>query len=146
MQGTPLRKKSVVLDGHEFILHGRHDDAYFNNTLGDNHEPEFLALCRKLVTEDAVCLDIGANIGIKTLTLARHARSGRAVEAGHRNAECLSVNVEANKLNNVDVVNAAISGRRNADAHNLQRPLLDSPVPQSHRRSLRHRSRNHKPR
>jgi FkbM family methyltransferase len=47
------------------------------------------------------------------LHLARHARSGRviAVEAGQKNAECLSVNVEANNLKNVDVVNAAIGDR-----------------------------------
>jgi FkbM family methyltransferase len=115
MQETPLsafQKKSVVLDGHEFVLHGRSDDAYFK-VLGDNHEQEFLTLCRKLVTEDAVCLDIGANIGIKAMHLARHARSGRviAAEAGQKNAECLSVNIEANNLKNVDVVNAAIGDR-----------------------------------
>jgi FkbM family methyltransferase len=34
-----------------------------------------------------------------------------AVEAGQKNAECLSVNVEANNLKNVDVVNAAIGDR-----------------------------------
>ena len=102
---TVIQKKSVVLDGHEFVLHGRSDDAYFNH-VRDNHDPEFLALCRKLVTEDAVCLDIGANIGVKTLHLARHARSGRviAVEAGQKNVECLSLNVKANNLKNVDVV------------------------------------------
>ena len=115
MQDPPLstlQKKSIVLDGHEFVLHGRPEDPFFN-TLGDNHDPEFLALCRKLVSEDAVCVDIGANIGIKTLHLARHARSGRviAAEAGKKNAECLSVNVEANNLKNVDVVNAAIGDR-----------------------------------
>jgi hypothetical protein len=64
MQETPLsrfEKKSVVLDGHEFVLHGRSDDAYFK-VLGDNHDQEFLALCRKLVTEDAVCLATSARI------------------------------------------------------------------------------------
>jgi FkbM family methyltransferase len=115
MQETPLRtfqKKPIVLDGHEFVLHGRPDDAYFN-ALGDNHDPEFLALCRKLIAEDAVCLDIGANIGVKTLQLARHARNGRviAIEAGQKNAECLSLNVEENNLTNVDVVQAAIGDR-----------------------------------
>ena len=116
MQDPPLstfQKKPIVLDGHEFVLHGRSDDAYFNTHVRDNHEPEFLALCRKLVAEDAVCLDIGANIGVKTLHLARHARSGRviAVEAGQRNVECLSLNVKANNLKNVDVVSAAIGER-----------------------------------
>jgi predicted O-methyltransferase YrrM len=110
---TVIQKKPVVLDGHEFVLHGRSDDAYFNTHVRDNHDPEFLALCRKLVTEDAVCLDIGANIGIKTLHLARHARGGRvvAVEAGQKNVECLSLNVKANNLKNVDVVSAAIGDR-----------------------------------
>jgi FkbM family methyltransferase len=115
MQETPLstlHKKPIVLDGHEFVLHGRPDDTYFSN-VGDNHDQEFLALCRKLVGEDAVCLDVGANIGIKTIYLARHAARGRviAVEAGPKNAECLSVNVEANNLKNIDVVNAAIGDR-----------------------------------
>lgn len=116
MQDTPLstfQKKSIVLDGHEFVLHGRPDDARYFNVVGDNYEQEFSALCRKLVSQDAICLDIGANIGIKTLHLARHAKNGRviAVEAAQKNAECLSFNVEANNLKNVDVVNAAIGDR-----------------------------------
>jgi FkbM family methyltransferase len=109
---SAFQKKPIVLGCHEFVLHGRSDDPYFG-ALGDNHEQEFLALCRKLVVEDAVCLDIGANIRIKTTHLSRHTRSGRviAIEAGPRNAECLSVNVEANNLENVNVVNAAIDDR-----------------------------------
>ncbi len=112
MQETPLRKKSVVLEGHEFVFHGHPDDRYLD-ALGDNHDPEFLALCRRLVSRDAVCLDIGANIGVKTMYLSRHARRGRVigVEAGRKNAECLSVNVKANNLKNVDVVHAAIGDR-----------------------------------
>jgi FkbM family methyltransferase len=34
-----------------------------------------------------------------------------AVEAGQKNAECLSINVKTNNLKNVDVVNAAIGDR-----------------------------------
>jgi FkbM family methyltransferase len=110
---SKYQKKTVVLDGNKFVLYGLPgDDQYFAN-INDDHEPEFFTVCRRFVVEDSVCIDIGANIGVKTLQLSRHANRGRviAVEAGKRISECLLANVEANGLKNVDVLNAAIGDR-----------------------------------
>jgi hypothetical protein len=35
----------------------------------DDFEPEFQSFCRQFIQSDYVCLDIGANIGVKTLFL-----------------------------------------------------------------------------
>jgi FkbM family methyltransferase len=101
------------MDGHEFILHGLPGDDHYFADIGDNHDPKFFTVCHRFVAEDAVCIDIGANIGVKTLYLSRHANRGRviAVEAGKKNSECLLANVEANGLKNVEVLNAAIGDR-----------------------------------
>jgi hypothetical protein len=107
---SKYQKKTVVLDGREFVLYGPPDDDHYFASIGDNYEPEFLTVCRRFVAEDAFCIDIGANIGVKTLHLSRHANRGRviAVEAGQRNFECLLSNIEANALKNVEAINAAI--------------------------------------
>jgi FkbM family methyltransferase len=105
--------KVVQLGRHRLILHGvSEDDAYFKQ-ISDNYEPEFQAFCQQFVDEDAVCIDIGANIGVKSLFLARHARKGRviAVEAAPSVAKCLRANVAANAASNVEIVEAAVGDR-----------------------------------
>jgi FkbM family methyltransferase len=77
------------------------------------HGPEGERLGRRFVAEDAVCLDISANIGVTAMHLSRHAHSGRviAIEAGEKNAQCLRTNITVNGLTNVEVLNAAIGDR-----------------------------------
>ena len=52
------------------------DDPYFLS-LSDDTETQFVDVCRRCVPPDAVCLDIGANIGITTLALSAIAFKGR---------------------------------------------------------------------
>ena len=104
--------KPIILDNYKFELHGiSTDDAYWNN-IHDNFEPEFQRLCRQLIQPDYVCLDIGANIGVKTLFLSRHCPQGRviAVEAGKLVADCLATNIAANGCSNVISHHAAAAG------------------------------------
>jgi FkbM family methyltransferase len=68
--------KRVRIAGKERLLHGiSQDDAYFRN-LADDMENEFVDVCRRCIPPDAVCLDIGANIGVKTLALSEIASHG----------------------------------------------------------------------
>jgi FkbM family methyltransferase len=104
--------KPITLDTYTFQLHGiSTNDAYWKG-LHDNFEPEFQRLCRQLIHPDYVCLDIGANIGIKTLFLSRHCRQGCviAVEAGKAVADCLATNIAANGCPNVISHSAAAAG------------------------------------
>ncbi len=72
----------------------------------------FLALMA-LVDTDAICLDIGANIGFITLALTLLAPRGRvySFEPNPRAYECLVRNLEQNHLCNVSVHNMAVSSR-----------------------------------
>lgn len=105
-------KRVISLDGYRFTLHGlAESDPYFAG-LNDNPDPEFLELCRQLVAEDAVCIDIGANIGVKSLFLSRHCPAGRviAIEAAPTVADCLAMNIAANEATNVTIEQIAIGG------------------------------------
>ena len=95
--------KQITLDSHKFLLSGiSADDTYWNG-IGDNFEPEFQRFCRRLIRPDYVCLDVGANIGVKSLFLSRHCPQGRviAVEAGKLVADCLAGNITTNGCSNV---------------------------------------------
>jgi FkbM family methyltransferase len=108
-----LPSKDIKLDKYRFSLRGLSEgDPYFDS-LRNNFEPEFQAFCRRFIPEDAVCVDIGANIGVKTLFLSRHAQKGRvvAIEAAPGVAACLRENIAANRASNVECVEAAIGDR-----------------------------------
>lgn len=105
--------KKVRLGRHEFAIQGlRDDDPYFAG-LCENYELEFQGFCRRFLPSNANCIDIGANIGVKSLYLSRHARKGRviAVEAAPNVFECLEANVAANEADNVECVRTAIGDR-----------------------------------
>ncbi len=108
--------KSITVGGHTFRLHGvAADDPYWAG-MHEEFEPEFQRLCRHLVQPDYVCLDVGANIGIKTLYLSRHCPQGQvvAVEAGAAVADCLATNIAANEAHNAVPVHAAAAGHNGA--------------------------------
>ncbi|MGP0085616.1 MAG: FkbM family methyltransferase [Steroidobacteraceae bacterium] len=60
------------------------------------------------------CLDVGANIGITALCLAAQRPDCRitAFEPVPANAECLRRNVQANSIENIEIVEAAVSDSR----------------------------------
>lgn len=65
------------------------------------------------VPEDAVCLDVGAHIGVTACLLGRRARRGRvfAFEAAPEAAAILRRNLAANGIGHAQVVEAALSDR-----------------------------------
>lgn len=102
--------KTINLGYKKYLFHGiSEDDPYFSN-LSDNFEPEFTLLCEYLLHEDSICLDIGANIGVKSLIMANYAEKGRvcAIEASPTVARILRLNVEKNGLSNVIVEEKAV--------------------------------------
>jgi FkbM family methyltransferase len=110
--------KDLTFLGHRFRIYGPSvEDRYFQS-LDDDMEPEFIRFCRSFVRPDHVCLDVGANIGVKSLIMAAQARSGRvvAIEPGPTIAPVLDLNVQTNRASNVTVEKVAI-GDRTGTAH-----------------------------
>jgi FkbM family methyltransferase len=64
-----------------------------------------------LVSPDATCIDVGANVGYYTLLLAGHARKGRvyAFEPIESNCSMINDSAEINGFHNVDVICCAVS-------------------------------------
>jgi len=105
--------RTVRIGDRRFQLTGLdQNDPYFAS-IGDGYEEAFTTFCRRHLADDAVCLDIGANIGVKTMALSRAVPRGRvvALEPGPVIADVLDQNVEANELENVDVLRAAVGDR-----------------------------------
>jgi FkbM family methyltransferase len=108
--------RDLTFLGDRFRIYGPSvEDRYFQ-MLHDDMEPEFVRFCRSFVRPDHICLDVGANIGVKALIMAAQARRGRviAMEPGPSIAPVLELNMRANQAPNVTVEKVAIGGRADA--------------------------------
>jgi FkbM family methyltransferase len=103
--------KQVKMGLNEAIIHGISDDDHCFQNVHDNMEPEFPLIVAELVPSEGVCIDIGANIGLKTFVMAKQAKNGfvLAVEGAPRVYETLCLNITNNKLDNVLAENAAVT-------------------------------------
>jgi FkbM family methyltransferase len=102
--------KHITIAGRSLTLAGiSADDIYFQNVTGDL-DPEFQKFCRNFVRRDYVCLDIGANIGMKSLLLSGLVPEGRivAIEAAPRVFPILQRNIADNGIPNVAVMHCAV--------------------------------------
>src|SRR3954470_6500463 len=102
--------KDLTFLGESFRIHGLSvEDPYFQ-ILHDDMEPEFIRFCRSFVRPDHICLDVGANIGVKAMIVADKERHGRvvAIEPGPSIAPVLELNMQANQAANVTVEKVAI--------------------------------------
>ena len=109
--GPDLPSKPVTLSGRTFTVFGpSRDDPYFQ-AISDDLDPDYTRVAEMNVRADGVCVDVGANIGLKAMQLAHLAPQGLvvAVEAGPRIHECLEANIAANGLGNVATEHAAIT-------------------------------------
>jgi FkbM family methyltransferase len=84
-------------------------DGYFAS-LSDDFEPEFNRICNDFVRDDYVCLDIGANIGVKSLLLSQHTPDGCviAIEPAPTVAALLEQNIVRSGRTNIKIVKTAI--------------------------------------
>jgi len=106
--------KQVILGAELARIHGISDnDHYYLGCVQDQMEPEFHAITSALIPADGVCVDIGANIGIKTFIMAQQAKNGivLSIEAGRHVFEVLCMNIKNNQLENVLPVHAAVTDK-----------------------------------
>jgi FkbM family methyltransferase len=79
-----------------------------------DYEPEFRRLMGHLELEGGVCLDVGANIGLHSLTLSRRVGPrGKVIafEPEQHNHELLRENLRLNHVENVEVRRTAVGDR-----------------------------------
>jgi FkbM family methyltransferase len=108
---TPLEKKTLaLLRGDASTLFIRRDGTY---------EKHFLALAKMVLKEGDYAVDMGANLGYHTLTMAKLVgNAGRvfAFEPQRITFQQLNCNIFLNKLDNVYTFNAAL-GEEESFAH-----------------------------
>lgn len=73
-----------------------------------HYEPEETDIIKKLVHSDAICLDIGANIGYFTVLMAKRCRFVYAFEPEEENSKMLAKNIILNNLENVARFQSAV--------------------------------------
>ena len=109
----PLGAKLVRLGGVETVLEGAADDPYFQGI--EQHALSLdglAALVASQVPQASTVVDVGANIGLSTILLARSAQRVIAFEPSPTNVDYLRRNLALNGITNVEVVAAAVSDRR----------------------------------
>jgi len=116
---TPLRvlvrpEVRVKVDGDAFVVDLR--DTVIGRDLYVEHSYEqgLRRLMRCVNLEGAVCIDVGANLGLHTVLLARRSAQVLAFEPERRNYSLLTRNVAANGLGNVRAFNSAVGDREGA--------------------------------
>ena len=87
--------------GRRFTVRGNGD--YVESMRNGRYVHDIFEIFEKVVKPDAICLDIGANVGLSTLALAGLATKGRvfALEADARTCQFLTGNIRDNGLSNV---------------------------------------------
>ncbi len=87
------------------------EDIGWRIILQGTYEPFVLDALLKHIQPDDVCADIGANIGIFTVLLARQAHRGHvhAFEPLEHNASMLRINAEVNGVNNYTLHSQVVS-------------------------------------
>jgi FkbM family methyltransferase len=94
-----------------------------------NYEIEETAFCERVVKPGAVVADVGANIGLYSVLLARlvgEAGSVHAFEPEANNVRRLRVNLALNDLDNVVVNQCAVFSSSGTQTLNVYRPALGS--------------------
>lgn len=110
--------KSVRIGAEHFVIGGVSEaDKYFD-AICDGFEPDFEQFCRDFVRAGDTCIDIGANIGVKSLLLSQRCADGRvvAIEAGPHVSSVLAENVARSGRSNIAVVSAAVGDRDGSTA------------------------------
>ncbi len=120
---TTTVSKTVTILGRSCRICGSDVDDYFRQ-LPDGTElvDPVLNGVRPYVPVDAVCLDIGANIGLYTLAFAALAREGKvfAFEPAPGSYDFLNRNVALNRADNVETFHLAVGAESGTvDFHDI---------------------------
>lgn len=107
-----MQAKSVKLGGVLTVLEGAVDDPYFQAIEGQAAALDGLAaLIERQIPRSSTVIDVGANIGLSTILLARMTERVIAFEPSPPNVAFLRRNLERNGISNVEVHAAAVSDR-----------------------------------
>jgi FkbM family methyltransferase len=108
-----IEKKRIVITEETFDIYGDSTDTYYTKYIheGDTFYDVPILLAEKYCPEDAVILDVGANIGAVACALSVIAPKGKtyAIEASPMIHKLLEKNLEANNIKNVEPINVAAS-------------------------------------
>ena len=107
--------KRASINGYQILVFVN-EDVGCRISCYRSFEPDETALIAKVMAEDAVCIDVGANVGYYTLLLASLSPRGQvhAFEPVPRNFDLLSKNIQLNGFENV-VLNRCAVGNRNGE-------------------------------
>jgi len=75
------------------------------------HELTVIEFAEKLGDKTKVFVDVGANVGMYSIRMAKHYGKVIAIEPEPSNIECLKKNIKLNKINNVTIMPIACSDR-----------------------------------
>lgn len=110
-----MNRKQVTILGRKFSVRGDPQDKYFREFVkhGSDFRDVPIVIAWRYCSSDAVCIDVGANIGLSTLAFAGTAPNGRvlAFEASPRAFKFLEQNVRDNGFANVECIQCALSNR-----------------------------------
>ncbi len=107
-----MQAKSVKLGGVLTVLEGAADDPYFQAIEGQAAALDSLAaLVARQVPRSSTVIDVGANIGLSTILLARMTERVIAFEPSPPNVAFLRRNLERNGITNVEVRAVAASDK-----------------------------------
>lgn len=101
----PFGKSFLITGSSKDISIIRQIELTFNK-----YEPNITNLLKQIIDKDYLCLDVGANIGTISLTLAYLAPSGKvyAFEPSAKNIPFLVKNIEQNQINNIQPIKFAL--------------------------------------
>lgn len=105
------KKSEVEIDGHHFYLDNKDS---LGLSLNKDYEPEVTKCMKENIKEGDIVVDIGANIGVHTILMAKLVgKEGKvyAFEPDITNFKLLKKNVEVNNYKNIVLVNKAVSDR-----------------------------------
>lgn len=98
-------EKKILVDGKEYIVGS--DDLYLDQ-VGDDFEPDMVALFKKLILPMDIVVDVGANIGLTTILFSSLARKVVGFEASPSTYSILCDNVHRNGITNAVLVNVGL--------------------------------------
>lgn len=125
-----LNARDVIVsdgNGNHFVFPSLAEPMALHLLVGGSYEPDVLAAARAQLDADSCVVDVGANIGLFTVAVARYVPRGRvmAIEAAPALLPYLRANVARNQLDNVVVHGVAASGQ----AHGMV-PFYNAPLEQ----------------
>lgn len=113
-------EKTVTLqlpDGDKYLVTGALNDRSIIGAIELSegfYERNVMEIIREVVKPNFVCMDIGANIGVLSIAIAKSAFAGKvySIEVSTINHAYLSKNIKDNKLNNCMAIHCGVSDRR----------------------------------